>query len=206
MAAPSVSDGAGRTRRAGLPNGLSRPLCEDFAHCFTMRKPREQFCLLIVNEFSALARNSGMAARIEQARGFNVALTLAPQVVQGMGEENQAERILGSVETLVCHRVNTPEEIVTLAGTRQRLEYSTHYGPDGATGEGSAPIQHQFKVNPNKVRALAPGVAYVISRGRAMRVQVLKAPDLRGELPTIREASGTPPARSRDRDVAKLPF
>ncbi len=124
-----------------------------------------------------------MAARIEQARGFHTGLVLAPQVVQGMGDENEAARITGSVETVICHRVNTPEEIVQLAGTRQRMEYSTHYAREGSTGEGSARVQHQYKVDPNKVRGLEPGAAYIISRGRAMRAQVLQAPNLRGELP-----------------------
>ncbi len=154
-----------------------------------------------------------MAARIEQARGFHTALVLAPQVVQGMGDESQAARILGSVETVVCHRVNTPEEIVMLAGTRQRMEYSTHYAPGGSTGEGSARIQHQYKVDPNKVRALAPGVAYVISRGRAMRVQVLRAPEVRAELPTLQGpgenecARDVPPVRvPSEQQVTTLPF
>jgi conjugal transfer pilus assembly protein TraD len=164
-------------------SGLARMLFEDFAHYFTSRKPRHQFAVLIVDEFSGLAEGAGMAARIEQARGFNTSLVLAPQVVAGMGDESEAARILGSVETIICHRVNTPEEICALAGTRQRMEYSSHYASEGATGEGSARIQHQFKVDPNKVRALPPGAAYVISRGRAMKIQMLQAPDVRGVLP-----------------------
>ncbi len=77
-------------------SGLARFLFEDFAHYFTARKPREQFCLLIVDEFSALASSAGMAGRVEQARGFNTGLVLAPQVVAGMGDESEAARILGS--------------------------------------------------------------------------------------------------------------
>ena len=50
-------------------------LFEDFAHYFTSRKPRSQFALLIVDEFSSLAEGAGMAARIEQARGFNTSLS-----------------------------------------------------------------------------------------------------------------------------------
>ena len=72
-----------------------------------------------------------------------------------------------------------------LAGTRLRMEYSTHYGTEGSTGEGSARVQHQYKVDPNKVRGLEPGAAYIISRGRAMRAQVLQAPEIRGELPQV---------------------
>ena len=124
-----------------------------------------------------------------------------------MGEHAEAARILGSVETVICHRVNTPEEIVALAGTRQRMEYSSQYGPGGATGQGSARIQHQFKVDPNRVRAIAPGAAYVISRGRAMRVQVLRAPDLRSELPepgrTTTDLCAAVPADARS---VPLPF
>jgi hypothetical protein len=116
--------------------GLTRMIFEDFAHYFTTRKPRHQFALLIVDEFSSLAEGAGMAARIEQARGFNTSLILAPQVVAGMGDETEAARILGSVETVICHRVNTPEDICALAGTRQRTECSTHYATQGATGEG----------------------------------------------------------------------
>jgi len=190
--------------------GLARMIFEDFAHYFTTRKPRHQFAVLIVDEFSSLAEGAGMAGRIEQARGFNTSLILAPQVVAGMGDETEAARILGSVETVICHRVNTPEDICALAGTRQRMEYSTHYATQGATGEGSARIQHQYKVDPNKVRALPPGAAYVISRGRAMKIQVLQAPTLSVALP---EPAGLSRRHEVDRikaaspsDVSRLPF
>jgi hypothetical protein len=190
--------------------GVARMLFEDFAHYFTTRKPRSQFALLIVDEFSSLAQGAEMAARIEQARGFNTALVLAPQVVAGMGDESQAARILGSVETVICHRVNTPEEICALAGTRRTMEYSHHYAEQGATGEGSARIQHQFKVDPNKVRALPPGAAYIISRGRAMKAQILQAPDVRGSLPEPVACRGgqtaVPVDISRSEEVSRLPF
>lgn len=177
-------------------SGLARFLFEDFAHYFTARKSHAQFCLLIVDEFSALARSTGMAARVEQARGFNTGLVLAPQVVAGMGDEVEAARILGSVETVICHRVNTPEDIITLAGTRKIVEYSSHYGMEGATGEGSARIQHQYKVDPNHVRSLPPGVAFIISRGRAMKAHIEQAPKLTLALPqpaTPPTPPGTPP-------------
>jgi conjugal transfer pilus assembly protein TraD len=191
--------------------GLARMLFEDFAHYFTSRKPRSQFALLIVDEFSGLAEGAGMAARIEQARGFNTSLVLAPQVVAGMGDEQEAARILGSVETIICHRVNTPEDIIALAGTRKTMEYSSHYATEGATGEGSARIQHQFKIDPNKVRALPPGAAYVISRGRAMKVAVLQAPAVSGALPDPMNCRGgqvaVPLDVSRSEEVMPhLPF
>jgi hypothetical protein len=126
-----------------------------------------------------------------------------------MGDEEQAERILGSVETVVCHRVNTPERIAALAGTRQRPEYSMHYDQEGANGEGSVRVQHQFKVEPNTVRSLKPGEAYLISRGSAMRAQILTAPHITRRLPdepANNPATGTTSAdstaamRSQDRE------
>lgn len=190
-------------------SGLARMIFEDFAHYFTTRKPRAQFALLIVDEFSGLAQGSGMAARIEQARGFNTSLVLAPQVVAGMGDEQEAARILGSVETVICHRVNTPEEICSLAGTRKAMEYSTHYATQGATGEGSARLQHQYKVDPNKVRALPAGAAYIISRGRAMKTQILQAPQLTRPLPEPASASQeqeAAPVTEGPTGASRLPF
>jgi len=171
---------------------LARFLLEDFAHWFTSRKPREEWALLVVDEFSALAGSAGMARCVEQARGFQTALVLAPQVVQGMGDAAEAQRILGSVETVVCHRVNTPEEIVALAGTRQAPRYSTRYTPEGTTGEGSMQRREECKVDPNRVRGLPAGEAFVISRGRAMHARILRAPPLRGDLPEPRAAQPEP--------------
>lgn len=169
--------------------GLARLIFEDFALYFALRKPRERFCVLIVDEFSALAEGAGMAARVEQARGFNTALVLAPQVTAGMGDRIEAERIMGSAQTIVCHRVNTPEPVVSLAGTKKAPEHSMHYAADGPSGEGSLRIQHQFKIDPNKVRALPAGSAFIISNGRAMRAQILQAPPAHKRLPSPLAAS-----------------
>jgi len=127
---------------------LARFLFEDFTHYFTTRKAREEFCVLIVDEFSALAQAGSMASRIEQARGFHTALILAPQVAAGMGDETETARIMGSAETVICHRVSTPQDIVELAGTRLRMEHSVQYatparpesGPrDASTSTRSTP-------------------------------------------------------------------
>jgi hypothetical protein len=163
---------------------VARFLFEDFGQYFYSRKPKSQFCVMIVDEFSALANTPGMAARIEQARNFNTALILAPQAVAGMGGEEETARILASVETVVCHRVNTPEDLVRLAGTRQMTEYSTRFSRGGSTGEGTAMRREQQKIDANRVLGLPPGEAFVISRGRAMQAQILRAPELRASLPS----------------------
>jgi hypothetical protein len=165
-------------------SGLARFLLEDFAQYFALRKPRGRLCVMIVDEFSSLTAAGSMASRLEQARGFNTALILAPQTAAGLGEPAEADRILGSVETVVCHRVNTPEAVIALAGTRQVVEYSTQFDKaTGPTGEGSARLQHAFKIDPNQVRALQPGEAFVINRGRALKARIHRAPQITQPLP-----------------------
>ncbi|MHB1808927.1 MAG: type IV secretory system conjugative DNA transfer family protein [Solirubrobacteraceae bacterium] len=175
--------------------GLARVLFEDFAHYFARRKRREQLCVLIVDELSELTSAAGIARHVEQARGFNAALILAPQVTAGLGDAGEAERIVGSIETIVCHRVNTPEALIALAGTRKVPEHSTRYGQGVRDGEGTMRLREQPKIDANRVRALEPGEAYIISRGRAMAAQVLLAPELAAALPAA--AAALPEARER---------
>jgi hypothetical protein len=163
--------------------GLWRFMVEDFTHYFSARKPREQLCVLILDELAALAGMRGIAGRVEQARSFNTALILVPQVLAGLGEEREVAQIVGNVETVLCHRLNTPEEAVALAGTRETTTFNTHFGRGGATGTGTASRRWEPKIDANEVRALPRGEAFAISRGRAERVRILRAPEVRGELP-----------------------
>ena len=165
--------------------GLARFLFEDFMHYIARRKLRAQFCVLVVDEFSSLAQSASMAARVEKARGFHASLILAPQVVEGMGGEVETARILGSVETVISHRVNTPEQIVALAGTRRTPELSTRLAEDGLTRDRTVRIEQRATIDPNKVRCLPPGAAYLISRGRAMKIQVPRAPSISVPLPEV---------------------
>ncbi len=186
--------------------GLARFLFEDFMHYIATRKSREQFCVLIVDEFSSLAQSADMAARVEKARGFNTSLVLAPQVVEGMGGEEETARILGSVETVIAHRVNTPDEIVALAGTRKVPELTTRLAEDGLTRERSVRMEHQLAIDPNKVRALDPGMAYLISHGKAMKIQIPRAPALSTPLPVRASQTPSQDAPEPRNLVVNLPF
>lgn len=87
------------------------------------------------------------------------------------------------METVIAHRVNTPDEIVALAGTRKVPELTTRLAEDGLTRERSVRMEHQLAIDPNKIRNLDPGMAYLISHGRAMKIQIPRAPNLRVPLP-----------------------
>jgi Helicase HerA, central domain len=192
--------------------GLARFLFEDFALYFTKRKPRSRFCLMIVDEFSALAERPGMAARIEQARGFHTGIVLVPQVLAGIGGETEAARILGSIETVICHRVNTPEQIVALAGARAGVEYTRQIdsGPSARRGGPerlSVRPRQEPKLDAEEIRSLPPGSAYVISRGRAMKARVLTAPERRAALPAALPSTTASPEHTPAREPPHdLPF
>ena len=182
--------------------GLARFLFSDFMAFIATRKSRDEFCELIVDEFSSLAESASMAARVEKARGFNAGLVLAPQVVEGMGGAEETARILGSVDTVIAHRVNTPDQIVALAGTRQIPKLSTRIAEDGVTRDRSFHSEHELKIDPNKVRGLHAGIAYLINHGRAMKIQVLQAPTLRGPLPEPASKEALFPERPAEKNVA----
>ena len=152
----------------------------DFAHYFTQRKPRERFSTMIVDEFSAIASSSDLALKVEQARSFNTGLVLVPQTPSGMGGPTQRERILGSVETVIAHAFNEPEEIAGLAGTKRVMELSQRYGEGLVEHEGFARQANRPTVDPDDIRSLQTGTAWVIRRGRAVKVAVRKAPQLGG--------------------------
>ena len=49
---------------------------------------------------------------------------------------------------MIAHRVNTPDEIVALAGTRQVPELTTRLADDGLTRERSVRMEHQLTIDP----------------------------------------------------------
>lgn len=150
----------------------------DFGHYFKneKRKPREQKCMLAVDEFSAISRRSNVAMRLEQARGYNVFLLLAPQTVSGMGLEEQQSRILGSVDMLICHGSKEPERIAELAGERKIPAVTQLYEERRWTGEGQLRMENRARLQPDRIRELQPGEAWLIRDNKAMKVDIARAP------------------------------
>ena len=156
--------------------GAAGLLFADFAHYFAMRKPREKPCLLFVDEFAAIAGSSDVAMKVEQARGFNAAMVLAPQTPSGMGPRTQRDRILGSVETVILHALNEPDSLAELGGMKQVMELTHRYEDGVYARQGHARREWRPKVHPDDVRALPAGSAWVIRRGRAAKVAIARAP------------------------------
>jgi hypothetical protein len=154
-------------------------LFADFAHYFTLRKPRDQFCVFFADEFGAISSSSDVAMKVEQARGFNTSLVLVPQTVSGMGDLVQRDRIFGSVETVISHAVNEPDRIAALVGEKRVVELTHRFERGARREEGSARLEDRPRVDPDRIRDLPVGSAWLIRRGRAARVGVQRAPALK---------------------------
>jgi hypothetical protein len=151
---------------------LARYLLEDFTHYCTSRKPPDRKVLLLVDEFSAL-RLGNAAALFERLRSFHTGVVLAAQSVEGLhDDEAERARLLNSASTLIAHRLADPDPIVTRAGSIRRPERSHQLDAGGATGMGSLRLQDTYRIDPNDLRSLPPGVAYVVTGGRAAKVAV----------------------------------
>lgn len=156
--------------------GAACLLFADFAHYFTVRKSREQRCLLFADEFSAIANSSDVAMKVEQARGFNASMVLVPQTPSGMGPRIQRDRILGSVETVIVHALNEPGSLVELGGMKRVIELTHRYEDGVYARQGHARQERRLKIDPDDIRALPSGQAWVIRRGRAAKVAIERAP------------------------------
>jgi hypothetical protein len=156
----------------------------DFGHYFKERKPREQKCVLAVDEFSAIARTSDVAMRLEQARGYNAFLLLAPQTVSGMGSPEQQSRILGSVDMLICHGTKEPGRIAELAGERKVPALTQRFEEGCRTGESHLRLEDLPRLQADRIRELQPGDAWLIRDNKAMKVTIARAPQgVNGILP-----------------------
>ena len=75
------------------------------------------------------------------------------------------------------------------------------------TRDRSFHSEHELKIDPNKVRGLDPGMAYLINHGHAMKIQVLQAPDLRAPLPKPGSHLAHVPGDPAGKNVAqRVPF
>lgn len=156
--------------------GAACLLFADFAHYFTMRKEPERRCLLFADEFSAIASSSDVAMKVEQARSFNAAMVLVPQTPSGMGPRTQRDRILGSVETVIVHALNDPGLLAELGGMKWVMELTHRYEDGVYARQGHARQERRLKVDPDEIRRLPTGAAWVIRRGRAAKVAIERAP------------------------------
>jgi len=156
-----------------------RLVLEDLGHFATRRKRRVgDDVLLVLDEFSAVQGGTEQAIHLaERLRDVGVPVVFGAQSAEGLGDERQQWRLLHTVGGgLVLHQTPDPDTLVQLAGTVRTPEQAWQLDPWGPAGQARLHMADRPRVDPNQVRQLHPGEAFLVHGGRAVKLSVLQAP------------------------------
>jgi hypothetical protein len=156
-----------------------RLILEDLGHFATKRKARVgDDVLLVLDEFSAVQGGTDQAIHLaERLRDVGVPVIFGAQSPEGLGDERQQWRLLHTLGGgLVLHQTPNPEPLVALAGTVRTPEQAWQLDGWGPAGQARVHMEERPRVDPNQVRQLHPGEAFLIQAGRAVKLSVLQAP------------------------------
>jgi hypothetical protein len=156
-----------------------RLVLEDLGHFATKRKARVgDDVLLVLDEFSAVQGGTDQAIHLaERLRDVGVPIVFGAQSPEGLGDERQQWRLLHTLGGgLVLHQLPDPDRLIELAGTIRVAEQAWQLDPWGPAGQARVHMADRPRVDPNQVRQLHPGEAFLIQAGRAVKLSVLQAP------------------------------
>jgi hypothetical protein len=156
-----------------------RLVLEDLGHFATRRKARVgDDVLLVLDEFSAVQGGTDQAIHLaERLRDVGVPVVFGAQSPEGLGDERQQWRLLHTLGGgLVLHQLPDSDLLVGLAGTVRTPEQAWQLDPWGPAGQARVHMADRPRVDPNQVRQLHPGEAFLIQAGRAVKLSVLQAP------------------------------
>jgi hypothetical protein len=174
-----------------------RLVLEDLGHFATRRKARVgDDVLLVLDEFSAVQGGTDQAIHLaERLRDVGVPVIFGAQSPEGLGDERQQWRLLHTIGGgLVLHQSPNPEPLVALGGTIRTPEQAWQLDGWGPAGEARVHMEERPRVDPNQVRQLHPGEAFLIQAGRAVKLSVLQAPmpaQIQEEASALRAAAMT---------------
>ena len=165
-----------------------RLLLEDLGHYGVARNDRDdQGMTVYLEEFSAVSDGARAAIDLaERLRDAGVGVVFVVQSYEGLGDEHQAARLLGSSAALIIHRMPQPERLLAAAGTIWTPEQTCQLNQWGPDGHASLHMTQQPLVDPDAVRRAQVGEAWIIAAGRSLHLQVAETPysPQPAELPT----------------------
>jgi hypothetical protein len=181
---------------------ILRVAMADLAHHVAVRKPHGDRELIVVDEFSAVPGGREHAIHLaERGRSAGVATVLSVQSRRGLGDDDDADRLIGATGLVVLFATAEPEDVLKLAGTVRQVEIAAQLEDGALTGRGTATARAGYRVDANVVRALAPGQAFLLAGGRAELAQIIKPPQAGNALAVpgraLRSSAGRYPARGR---------
>jgi hypothetical protein len=156
-----------------------RLVLEDLGHFATRRKARiGDDVLLVLDEFSAVQGGTEQAIHLaERLRDVGVPVVFGAQSPEGLGDERQQWRLLHTIGGgLVLHQLPDPDRLIELAGTIRVPEQAWQLDPWGPAGQARVHMTDRPRIDPNQVRQLHPGEAFLVHGGRAVKLSVLQAP------------------------------
>jgi hypothetical protein len=156
-----------------------RLVLEDLGHFATKRKARVgDDVLLVLDEFSAVQGGTDQAIHLaERLRDVGVPVVFGAQSPEGLGDERQQWRLLHTIGGgLILHQLADPDLLVGLAGTVRTPEQAWQLDPWGPAGQARVHMTDRPRVDPNQVRQLHPGEAFLIQSGHAVKLSILQAP------------------------------
>jgi hypothetical protein len=154
-----------------------RLLLEDFAHYATLRKPRRgEDVTLVFDEFSAIGGGREVAIQlVERVRDAGCNLILSGQSADGLGDEAQQRRLVGACAGgMLLHAMPNPDSLLRAAGVVQVVEQTWRLDQHGPTGNSSARLGEQAKIQPGQVQQAREGEAWLIARGRYQHLIVTR--------------------------------
>ena len=139
--------------------------------------------LVILDEFSAVAARTGVAAAglAERTRSAGVALAFGAQSVSSLGEH--AERLMANCGTDILHRSPLPQALLELAGTTAVWEDLHETGPAGMRIPTGGRRQQTYRIDPDLIRTLPAGQVVLVRNGRWAQVAVALPSALTGPSP-----------------------
>jgi len=163
---------------------FGRYLLEDFMHYIAERKDPERAVLLVLDDFSAISSSDTAVNLVERSREFNVGVVLTTQSYSGLGPG--ADRIVDACNgAIIVHRMANPEPFTSRAGTVMReattvTQRAYQPGFFASVISGVKPDEPRTstrlvevpRIDPNEVRALPPGQAFLIADGRTQRMSI----------------------------------
>jgi hypothetical protein len=162
---------------------ILRVAMADLAHHVAVRKPDGDRELVVVDEFSAVPGGREHAIHLaERGRSAGVATLLSVQSRRGLGDDDDADRLIGATGMVALFATAEPEDILKLAGTVREIDLSAQVEDGQLTGRGTATVRSAHRVDAHVVRALAPGQAFLLAGGRAELAQIIRPPQAGSDL------------------------
>lgn len=157
---------------------ILRVLLADMASFVVQRKPPDERAFIIVDEMSAVEGGRQHMIHIaERGRSAGVACDMAVQSDQGLGDDADANRLLGSVNTVVLFSTAEPERLIRLAGSRRQVQRTAATVNDDGRTTTTSTLSWVDQVDANVVKALPVGHAFIMSGGRAQLAHILRPPE-----------------------------